>query len=59
MTATDGLKKIESIRPKERHIQFILSEHQRNGKLKSKLIHFDNGTSTRVYWNSKYEGEPK
>lgn len=32
---------------------------EKDGKLKSKLTEFDNGSSVRVYWNSDYEGSPK
>ena len=51
------IKKIES--DGSHPIEFDLHKLEKDGKLKSKLITFENGTGVRVYWNSKYESEPK
>lgn len=40
-------------------IEFDLHKLEKDGKLKSKLITFENGTGVRVYWSSKHESEPR
>lgn len=51
--------KIVRIPSSKRSVVFDLIKLQREGKLKSKLISFDNGSGVRVYWPAKYLGKPK
>ena len=50
---------IKRIENGKHQVQFDLHRMEKEGQLKSKLIEFDNGSSTRVYWNSDYDGSPK
>lgn len=55
----DSSIKIVKIPNGKRSVVFDLIKLQRDGKLKSQLIEFDNGSGVRVYWDSKYSGKPK